>query len=62
MEDMVISLKDVFHFQQLGIDADGKAVGQFQTTGVRPKCMARMVACGIELPSNLFVQRILLRV
>jgi pilus assembly protein CpaF len=61
MEGDVIVTQDAFVFQQQGVDANGKAHGQFQTTGVRPKCMQRLAACGIELPANLFVQRVLLR-
>ncbi len=61
MEGDVIVTQDAFVFQQNGIDANGKAHGQFQTTGVRPKCMSRLAACGFELPANLFVQRVLLR-
>jgi pilus assembly protein CpaF len=57
----VIVTQDAFVFHQQGVDAGGKAHGQFQTTGVRPKCMQRLAACGIELPANLFVQRVLLR-
>jgi pilus assembly protein CpaF len=61
MEGDVIVTQEVFLYQQLGVDAESKAHGQFQTTGVRPKCMTRLSAAGIELPPNLFVQRVLLR-
>jgi pilus assembly protein CpaF len=62
MEGDVIVTQDVFEYQQLGVDQDGKARGQFHTTGVRPRSMARLNACGFDLPVNLFVQRVLMRV
>ena len=61
MEGDVIVTQDIFQFQQQAVDANGAARGHFQTTGVRPKCSGRLHASGIDLPANLFVQRILLR-
>ncbi len=61
MEGDVIVTQDVFAYHQQGIDAEGKAHGEFRTTGVRPKCVERLRVAGVEMPSNLFVQRMLLR-
>jgi pilus assembly protein CpaF len=61
MEGDVIVSQEVFVFQQVGVNSDGKALGQFQTTGVRPKSMLRLNACGIDFPGNMFMQRVLLR-
>src|SRR5262249_6436200 len=36
MEQDVIIMQDVFRFRQLGIDQNGRAFGQFESTGVRP--------------------------
>jgi pilus assembly protein CpaF len=62
MEGDVIVSQEIFEYQQLNVDADGNARGQFRTTGVRPRCMERFSASGHGLPANLFVQRVLLRV
>src|SRR5438105_7040839 len=59
MEQDVIIMQDVFKFKQLGIDQNGRAFGQFESTGVRPSFVSRLESKGIKLPSNLFQARIL---
>ncbi len=61
MEQDVIIMQDIFRFKQLGIDQNGRAFGQFESTGVRPSFVNRLEAAGIKLPSNLFQERVLLR-
>jgi pilus assembly protein CpaF len=61
MEQDVIIMQDVFKFKQLGIDQNGRAFGQFESTGVRPSFVGRLESKGIKLPSNLFQERILQR-
>jgi pilus assembly protein CpaF len=61
MEQDVIIMQDVFRFKQLGIDQNGRAFGQFESTGVRPSFVSRLESKGIKLPSNLFQERILQR-
>ncbi len=61
MEQDVIIMQDVFKFKQLGIDQNGRAFGQFESTGVRPSFVSRLEAKGIKLPSNLFQERVLQR-
>src|SRR5438105_2750256 len=61
MEQDVIIMQEIFRFKQLGIDQNGRAYGQFETTGVRPSFVNRLEAAGIKLPSNLFQERVLLR-
>jgi pilus assembly protein CpaF len=61
MEQEIIIMQEVFRFKQLGIDQNGRAFGQFEATGVRPKFVQRLEAAGIRLPANLFSERVLLR-
>jgi len=61
MEQDMIIMQDIFRFKQIGIDQNGRAHGQFEATGVRPSFISRLEAAGIKLPSNLFVERVLLR-
>ena len=61
MEQDVIIMQDVFRYKQLGIDQNGRAFGQFESTGVRPSFVNRLEQAGIKLPSNLFQERVLLR-
>ena len=61
MEQDIIIMQDIFRYRQLGIDQNGRAFGQFETTGVRPSFVSRLEQAGIKLPSNLFQERVLLR-
>lgn len=54
MEGDVITMQEIFRFKQLTIDKKGNVVGKFLATGVRPKCIERIEANGIELPFDLF--------
>src|SRR5205809_298199 len=61
MEQDSITMQNIFKFKQLGIDQNGRAYGQFEATGVRPTFINRLEAKGVELPSNMFAERILMR-
>ncbi len=54
MEGDVISMHDIFRFQQTGLDAGGKAIGFFESTGVRPHCAQRLEASGMPLDLTAF--------
>jgi pilus assembly protein CpaF len=60
MEGETILLQDIFHFRVLGVNPQGKAVGRFECTGVRPQFVGRLQAAGIDVPPDLFEQRVLL--
>src|SRR5438045_3361711 len=54
MEGDVITMQEIFLFEKLGISPDGKVLGRFRATGVRPKCCERLKASGIHLPADMF--------
>jgi pilus assembly protein CpaF len=54
MEGDVITMQDIFVFERQGVDEDGKVVGRFRATGLRPRFTERLQAWGIELPAGLF--------
>jgi pilus assembly protein CpaF len=54
MEGDTISIQDIFIFEKMGVREDGKVLGGFRTTGLRPKFAEQLVTSGIELPANLF--------
>jgi pilus assembly protein CpaF len=54
MEGEVITLQEIFSFQQTGVTADGAVKGRFQATGIRPRFVERFQALGISLPADLF--------
>jgi pilus assembly protein CpaF len=47
-------MQEIFVFEKMGITQDGKVVGRFRATGVRPKCCERLKASGIHLPADMF--------
>ncbi len=61
MEGDTIIMQEIFAFRQLGIDASGRAFGEFIATGIRPSFMDRLEQGGCHLPYDLFTNRILLK-
>jgi pilus assembly protein CpaF len=53
MEGDVITLTDIYTFEQTGID-NGQIVGRLRPTGLRPKFMDKIEASGIHLPPSIF--------
>ena len=51
-------LRDLFGFRQTGL-VNGKAVGEFYATGKLPRCLSRLHALGIDLPPEMFAERII---
>jgi pilus assembly protein CpaF len=56
MEGEVIVMQDVFKYQQQGFQ-NGKVLGQFKPTGVRPKFVERLESRGYSVPPTLFAPR-----
>jgi pilus assembly protein CpaF len=56
MEENVISMQEIFLFNKKGIGPDGKVVGTFQPSHIRPKFLEKLRISGIFLPPSLFEQ------
>ena len=54
MEENVVSMQEIFKFTKKGIGPDGKVIGAFEPTHIRPKFLERLRVSGIFLPPNLF--------
>ena len=54
MEGDIVTLQDLFVFEKRGLDPDGKVVGRFAATGIRPKFYEKLLSAGIRLRSDLF--------
>jgi pilus assembly protein CpaF len=54
MEQDVITMQEIFAFQQSGINQAGQVVGRFRATGIRPKCAERLATAGVPLPMDMF--------
>ena len=54
MEENVISMQEIFTFNKKGIGPDGKVIGAFQPSRIRPRFLERLRVSGILLPQSLF--------
>ena len=54
MEENIISMQEIFTFTKKGIGPDGKVIGAFQPTRIRPRFLDRLRTAGINLPPSLF--------
>lgn len=54
MEGTMITLQDLFIFEQTGVNADGKVTGVLRGTGIIPKCMDKLRGHGENLPVEVF--------
>ena len=55
MEGQIVTLQDLFRFEQTGVSEDGKIEGNMAPTGIRPSFAERFIAAGIPLPEGIFV-------
>lgn len=53
-KDADIVTKDIFIFQQTGVDEDGKVQGAFKATGYRPTFLEELRVKGIEIDEGMF--------
>ncbi len=54
VEGDVISMQEIFKFEQTGITAEGAVAGDFVVTGIRPKILERLKSRGIVFGSDFF--------
>mgnify|MGYP001297431188 CR=1 FL=1 len=54
MEGDVIQMQEIFRFVRTGMEADGKILGHFEATGLRPRFLEDLKAMGIEFPGKYF--------
>ncbi len=54
MEGDIITLSDIFKFEQSGMSPDGKVLGQLRPTGLRPMFTPRLEVAGFKLGGEIF--------
>jgi pilus assembly protein CpaF len=54
MEGDTITMQEVFIYERKGVDKDGKVMGRFKPTGVRPRFSERLKVYGLQLPRSFF--------
>jgi len=57
MEGQIVTLQDLFKFQQSGVTEEGKVVGHQAATGIRPTFAEKFEQAGVVLPPDLFIPR-----
>lgn len=57
LEGDMVTMTDVFVFEQTGMDKDGRIQGRFRATGLRPSFMSRLEAYGQHLKADVFWDR-----
>ena len=60
MEGETITMQEIFLFESLGAGKDGKIMGEFRPSGIRPQILDRMFAMGLPIPPeilSIFPQR-----
>ncbi len=60
MEGDIITMQDLFAFEQQGVNGGGRAFGQFVATGIRPGFLERLKAAGAEVDPGLFERQVLM--
>ena len=54
MEGNTITMQDIFRYQQQGYDENGKAIGHYVSTGLKPNFLEKFEVNGVELPEDFF--------
>jgi pilus assembly protein CpaF len=62
MEGNVITMQEIFSFEQTGIADKGTVRGRFRASGIRPRFIERFKALNIPVPYDLFEPRNVLEV
>jgi pilus assembly protein CpaF len=61
MDQDVITMQDIFTFTKRGIGENGKVVGAFQPSRIRPKFVEQIRVSGTHLPQELFERTVEVR-
>ncbi len=56
MEGEVITLQDIFYFEERGMSEDGRVLGTFKPTGVMPRFLSLLEGKGLQIPTSVFAQ------
>jgi pilus assembly protein CpaF len=54
MEGDVVTMQEIFTFRRRGVDSEGRVLGRFEATGIRPRFAERLMMRGVPLSNDLF--------
>ena len=57
MEGEAITMQEIFQFERTGVDREGKVIGRFRPTGIRPRFSERLKSYGMQLPRIFFEEQ-----
>jgi len=58
MEHEVVTMQDIFLFEKQGVSPEGRVMGRFRATGIRPRFAEKLQASGISVPMNFFEESV----
>ena len=47
-------MQEIFRFRRTGLTDEGKILGHFEATGVRPRFLEELASMGVDLPGEYF--------
>ncbi len=53
MESQTVTMQELFHFYQEGLDDNGRVIGEHVCTGIQPRFAERLERAGIPLPAAM---------
>ncbi len=57
MEGNIFTMQNIFRFNQTGVDASGKVLGQHEPTGFVPSFMDKLARSGVDVPKEIFLRQ-----
>ena len=54
MEGQVITTQELYTFERSGLDENRRVRGTFRTTGIRPRFIEKLEACGVHVDKDSF--------
>ena len=54
MEGDIIQMQEIFKYRRTGLTPEGKILGHFEATGIRPRFLEHLIAMGVDLPGEIF--------
>jgi len=58
MEGQTVVMQDIYIFEKKGVGPDGRVLGEFTPTGVRPWFMQKLKISGFDLPTHIFEKKL----
>jgi pilus assembly protein CpaF len=54
MEGDVVQLQDIMKYNRTGVDEDGRVIGEFRSTGIRPRFLSEISTIGLKVDLSIF--------